>query len=445
LETELGRALTAEHGHKPTVNAIRAAIADARLTRSFELDELLLGASSRLSANDAARLRPVWNMTGTVLHTNLGRALLGIRPAAAAAAAMRRPVALEYDLATGKRGERDFAVLEALRALTGAESALIVNNNAAAVTLVLDTFARGGEVIVSRGELIEIGGAFRMPDIMSATGARLREVGTTNRTHLTDYEKAICENTRLIMKVHPSNFRIEGFTSVVPASELVGLGRKFGIPVVNDLGSGTLVNLARYGLPSEPTVPQAVAEGAQIVTFSGDKLLGGPQAGFILGSAELVDRLAKNPLKRALRIDKIRLAAIEALLTDYLTAANPEEAVPTLAALARKVSDIEGRAKKLVAQVATALGPGFSVTAEACSSQVGSGASPAATLPSFGLVIRRTGAEIVEELAGRMRRLPEPVIGRISAGALWLDLRCLTRHDEPNFIANLCRLEVARV
>jgi len=353
---------------------------------------------------------------------------------------MAQPVALEYDLATGKRGERDSAVRESLRALTGAESAVLVNNNAAAVMLVLDTFARGGEVIVSRGELIEIGGAFRLPDIMAATGARLREVGTTNRTHLRDYEQAVNEDTRLIMKVHPSNFRIEGFTSSVSAAELAPLAQKHGIPLVNDLGSGTLVDLARYGLPAEPTVAEAVAEGAQLVTFSGDKLLGGPQAGFVVGNAELVGRLSSNPLKRALRLDKIRLAAIEALLADYRTAANPEAAVPTLAFLARKPADIAARASKLVSQIGRALGEGFAVSAEECRSQVGSGASPAATVPSPGIAIRATGVETLEELAARMRALPEPVIGRIATGALWLDFRCLLPAMEPSFLANLAQL-----
>ncbi len=437
LESEAGRALVAEHGHKPSVEAIRAAITDARPTGVFATDDLLGRAARTLDAGNQPRLRPVWNLTGTVLHTNLGRALLGERARAAAAAAMEHPVALEYNLATGTRGERDSVVRESLQALTGAESAVLVNNNAAAVMLVLDTFARGGEVIVSRGELIEIGGAFRLPDIMAATGARLREVGTTNRTHLRDYEEAVSPDTRLIMKVHPSNFRIEGFTSTVSPAELAPLARSHGIPLVNDLGSGTLVDLTRYGLPKEPTVAESVREGADIVTFSGDKLLGGPQAGFIVGGTDLIERLARNPLKRALRLDKIRLAAIEAVLADYLTAANPESAVPTLGFLARKAADIALRAGRLVEPVAEMLGNGFAVAVEECRSQVGSGASPTATLPSYGLAIRALGDETLEELAARMRALPEPVIGRIAAGALWLDLRCLLPAEEPRFLANI--------
>lgn len=434
LESEAGRALAAEHGHKPAVAAIRRAIETARETRRFDAQSLLADAAAAFSARDLGKLRPVWNLTGIVLHTNLGRALLPEKAASAAAAAMTRPVALEYDLASGKRGERDSVLREHLRRLTGAESAVLVNNNAAAVMLVLDTLAKGGEVIVSRGELIEIGGSFRLPDIMAATGARLVEVGTTNRTHLQDYEAAITDETRLIMKVHPSNFRIEGFTSEVSAAQLAPLARRHGIALVNDLGSGTLVDLSRYGLPKEPTVAEALAEGADIVTFSGDKLLGGPQAGFAIGRAELIGRLANNPMKRALRLDKIRLAALEALLDIYCTAANPDDAVPTLALLARREDELAARAAVMAPKVAAALGEPFTVEAEPCRSQVGSGASPTATLPSACLAIR--GGDL-DALAARLRSLREPVIGRISEGALRFDLRCLARADEPRFLANL--------
>ena len=433
LESERGRALAATHGHKPTVAALRAAIGDG----ACDGDEIVERAGQSLSATGRAGLRPVWNLTGVVLHTNLGRAILPDNAVAAAAAAMARPVAVEYDLETGKRGERDSVLRDHLRAITGAEDAVLVNNNAAAVMLVLDTLAKGGEVIVSRGELIEIGGSFRMPDIMAATGARLVEVGTTNRTHLKDYRAAIGENTRLIMKVHPSNFRMEGFTSEVTAAELAPLAREHGIPLANDLGSGTLVDISRYGLPKEPTVAEAVAEGADIVTFSGDKLLGGPQAGFAIGTAEIVGRLAKNPMKRALRLDKVRLAALEAVLHGYRTAANAEDAVPTLAMLARPVDEIAARARALAPELARILGPGWSVAAADCRSQVGSGASPTATLPSAALTIRPADGQALEDLAARWRQLGEPVIGRIAEGALWLDLRCLARRDEDRFIANL--------
>lgn len=435
LETPLGRDLVARHGHGPAVAAIRVAMEDARAGQHDSTAEGIAATAAQALAADVPRMRPVWNLTGTVLHTNLGRAVLPGSAIAAAAAAMARPVALEYDLATGRRGERDDAVRPLLRDLTGAEDAVAVNNNAAAVVLVLDTLAKGGEVIVSRGELIEIGGAFRLPDIMAATGARLREVGTTNRTHLKDYAAAIGPDTRAIMKVHPSNFRIEGFTKDVSAAELAPLARRHGLPLINDLGSGTLIDLARHGLPQEPTVAEAVAEGADLVTFSGDKLLGGPQAGFAVGRADLVERLRKNPLKRALRLDKIRLAALEACLREYRRGAM----LPTEQMLARPLADIAAAAERLAAPVAQALGTGFVVEPAPSRSQVGSGASPTATQDSFALCIRASGSAL-DALATALRGLPEPVIGRIADSALWLDLRCLDQRDEDAFLANLAAL-----
>lgn len=438
LETPQGRALVARHGHGPAVAAIRAAIADARAGQLDASAASVVDAAAGALDGDLPRLGPVWNLTGTVLHTNLGRAVLPDSAIAAASAAMARPVALEYDLATGKRGERDDAVRPLLRALTGAEDAVAVNNNAAAVVLVLDSLAKGGEVIVSRGELIEIGGAFRLPDIMAASGATLREVGTTNRTHLKDYAAAIGPETRAIMKVHPSNFRIEGFTKEVGAAELAPLARQHGIPLVNDMGSGTLIDLAQYGLPRETTVAQAVAEGADLVTFSGDKLLGGPQAGFAVGRADLVERLRTNPLKRALRLDKIRLAALEACLRDYRRGA----ILPTERLLARPLAEIEAAAERMAGPVAAALGHGFTVEPAPSRSQVGSGASPTATQASFALAIRATGSAL-DALASALRALPEPVIGRMADGALWLDLRCLEQRAEDAFLANLAALPAA--
>lgn len=349
---------------------------------------------------------------------------------------MERPVAIEYDLEAGGRGERDDLVRELLAELTGAEASVLVNNNAAAVLLVLDTLARGGEVIVSRGELIEIGGAFRLPDIMAATGAKLREVGTTNRTHLNDYIDAINEDTRMILKVHPSNYRIEGFTKEVSAAELAPIARERGIPLVNDLGSGTFADLTEYGLPREQTVRDAVSEGADIVTFSGDKLLGGPQAGLAVGRADLIARLKKNPLKRALRLDKIRLAALEAVLRDY-RANRPN---PTEVFLGRPLEEIVSAANTLAPQLAQHLGDQFVVEPAECESQVGSGASPTATMPSAGLAIRPSGSVSLVELTAALRCLDEPVIGRIRDGALLLDLRCLLSGQEQAFLANLAGL-----
>ena len=348
---------------------------------------------------------------------------------------MEHPVALEYDLDAGSRGSRDDAVAALLSELAGCEASLLVNNNAAAVMLVLATFAGHAserrEVIVSRGELIEIGGAFRIPDIMAATGARLREVGTTNRTHLRDYEAALSDETALIMKVHPSNFRIEGFTSEVPTAQLAGLARKAGVPLVNDLGSGTLRDIGELGLPREPTVAQTVAEGADIVTFSGDKLLGGPQAGFAIGQADLVDAMKRHPMKRAMRLDKIRLAALEATLRDYRAG----RANPTWIAMQRDPNEIARAAERLAARLGSVLGEGFTVEAVPSTCQVGSGAAPTATLPSSALAITPPLGQSAEALAGALRDRETPVIGRIREGRLMLDLRCLRPEQEDAFVA----------
>jgi L-seryl-tRNA(Ser) seleniumtransferase len=335
-------------------------------------------------------------------------------------------------------------VRDLLCELTGAEDATVVNNNAAAVLLVLNTLAKGREAIVSRGELIEIGGAFRMPEIMSRAGAKLVEVGTTNRTHKKDYVGAIGPKTGLILKVHTSNYRIEGFTKEVGARELADLAKKHKVLLINDLGSGTLIDLSRFGLAHEPTVKEAIADGADLVTFSGDKLLGGPQAGFIVGRKELIARLKSNPMKRALRIDKIRLAALEATLKLYRDPDRLASRLPTLRFLARPKQDIEAAAQRLKPRVAERVGSGFDVVVTACASQIGSGALPMETVPSAGLAIKsrvRRGGRVITSLSNAMRRLPIPVVGRIEDNALILDLRCLD--DEAGFLANLATLDLA--
>ncbi len=333
-------------------------------------------------------------------------------------------------------GERDDHVRQLLIDLTGAEDATVVNNNAAAVLLCLNTLAGGREVVVSRGELIEIGGAFRMPEIMKRAGARMIEVGTTNRTHERDYLGALSTETGLLMKVHTSNYRIQGFTAEVNATRLASIADAAKVPLLNDLGSGSLVDLAKFGLKRESTVRDAVAEGAGLVTFSGDKLLGGPQAGFIVGRRDLVSAINRNPMKRALRVDKIRLSAIEATLKLYRDPDTLLERLPTLRFLARSQEEIVEQADRIRPKVAQIFSDPYDVLVCTCESQIGSGALPLDTLPSAAVVVRpKTGSASIEKLADPLRRLSKPIVGRIAAGELLLDLRCLT--DELEFLSVL--------
>lgn len=451
LRSSEAKSLIARFGRVATTQALREAFATARERwrdgGALSLDAGFDEARRSLEAQDEPRLRAVFNLTGAVIHTNLGRALLAQAAIDAATLAMREAVALEFDLESGGRGERDALLRDLLRELTGAEDATLVNNNAAAVVIALNSFAQDKDVVVSRGELIEIGGAFRLPDIMARAGAVLCEVGTTNRTHFSDYENALTPRSGLIMKVHTSNYRVEGFTCAVSAKALAPLARAHGVPLLNDLGSGTLIDLSRYGLPREPTVREAVNEGADLVTFSGDKLLGGAQAGFIVGRADLIARINKNPLKRAMRVDKIRLAALEATLRLYRRPERLAERLPTLRVLSRPRAEIAALAERIAPYARRAFGGNFIVSVTDCASQVGSGALPLETLPSTALRIqsadRKNAARDIGALAAALRRLPTPIIGRIEKGALLLDLRCLESEKEPAFIATLARLSDA--
>jgi L-seryl-tRNA(Ser) seleniumtransferase len=443
LRTPLATLAIDRFGRRAVVDAVRMTLAAARSDRVLPAgaEQVAASALARLEAQESRRLKRVYNLTGTVLHSNLGRALIAEVAIEAATAAMRDAVALEFDLDTGRRGERDDHVRELLCELTGAEDATIVNNNAAAVLLVLNTLSKGGDTIVSRGELIEIGAAFRMPDIMARAGAKLVEVGTTNRTHREDYVAALSPRTRAILKVHTSNYRIEGFAAQVEARVLAELARASDVRLVHDLGSGTLTDLARFGLGHEPTVAEAVADGADLVTFSGDKLLGGPQAGLIVGRKDLIGRINRNPMKRALRVDKIRLAVLEATLKLYRDPDRLAVRLPTMRLLARPQAEIESLAQRLVPQVAAVVGATFTVKVIACASQIGSGALPLETVPSAGLSIRPTakrGGRSLGRLARALRELPIPILGRLEDQALVLDLRGLD--DENGFLANLAYL-----
>ena len=396
----------------------------------------MVPAADSLARRFAASQRRVFNLTGTVLHTNLGRAPLPPEAAAAAAAALCHATTLEYDLETGRRGERDDHIRGLLRALTGAKDATVVNNNAAAVLLALNTLADSREVPVSRGELIEIGGSFRLPEIMARAGAILVEVGTTNRTHARDFAAALGPRTGAVMRVHRANYAIAGFTAAVPAAELAALAHGAGVPLIDDLGSGSLVDLRRWNLPREPTPQDSLRAGADLVCFSGDKLLGGPQAGLIVGRAALVARLNSNPLKRALRLDKARLAALEAVLLLYLDPDRLAERLPALRLLSRAEADILATAGRVLPAIRAAF-PGFDPAVTACRSQVGSGALPVDLLPSHAVTLSGTG---LDRAARRLRALSVPVIGRVAHGRLWLDCRCLEPADEAAFAAVLAEI-----
>lgn len=414
---------------------LRAAILSGKYTDGHGLDRMacLPSLVSFILRYHQPRLNSVINATGVIIHTNLGRSVLPATAVDSLRIVGGRYTNLEFNLETGQRGSRYEHVDDLLRELTGAEASLVVNNNAAAVLLCLETLAKNFEVIVSRGQLVEIGGSFRIPDIMVRSGSRLVEVGTTNRTHLRDYREAISETTALLLKVHCSNFRIIGFTSEVSSAELVQLGKEQALPVMEDLGSGCLVDLSRFGLAKEPTVQEVVRDGVDIVTFSGDKLLGGPQAGIIVGKRQFIDRIRKNPLNRALRIDKFTLAGLEAVLRLYLDESVALRDIPTLAMITEPVAQVETRAHDLGQRLSCLLGAIYPVEIVPVSSQVGGGAMPEQPVASWAVSLkpRDITVAVMEE---RLRHAHPPVIARVESDRLLLDMRTVA-WDELDLLA----------
>ena len=438
--------LKKEIPHSIIVDSIRERITDLRsellkdkavLPEDLQITQIVVDSTKIAKKKWQPNLRRVINATGVVIHTNLGRAVLSQDAREALFSITEGYSNLEMDLETGERGSRYSHLVELLCQLTGAEGALVVNNNAAAVLLALDTLAKGMDVLVSRGELVEIGGSFRIPEVMAASGCNLVEVGTTNKTHFRDYEQAITSQTGLLLKVHPSNYRIMGFSQDVSLNSLVRLGEEKGIPVMEDLGSGFLLDLSPYGIIGEPTVQQEVRAGADIVTFSGDKLLGGTQAGIIVGKKELIDLMAKNQLNRALRIDKLTICALEATLRNYLyPPADAVERIPVLKMLTAKPETLAKKASRLKRKLAVIFGSEVEVKVEKGNSMVGGGALPTLDLPSTLVSLNPRGGKL-EEWVYALRQGEPAVVVRVKDSKLLLDVRTISETEIDDLVQAL--------
>jgi len=445
LKSAYGERWLASHARKTVLRSIREVIDSKRkgilggATADVTIDAISPDIEAAIKKHSAYKLRPIINATGIVIHTNLGRSILSDKAIEHITTTARSFSNLEYEISSGKRGKRYSNIKDIIKELTGAEDAVVVNNNAAAVLICLDTFAKGREVIVSRGELVEIGGSFRIPEVMKASGAILREVGTTNKTHLADYENALCGNTSLLLKVHQSNYKVIGFTEEVPIEKLMKIGREYKIPVVADLGSGCMINLEKYGVHGEPTVQEVVKTGADVVTFSGDKLLGGPQAGIIIGKEKLIQKIQKNPLLRAMRIDKMTLASLEATFMQYLDEEKAIKEIPTLRMMTEPVEIIKKRAKKIFSSLKDIAGKA-AIAVVPDESQAGGGSLPEINFPTFAVSIKPSGIS-VNELEKRLRLGDPPVIARIKGNALLIDARTVQDRE----VKDLARCVIAAV
>lgn len=427
----------ATHALRAELDATRQLLQNDQTADVPQAAAILFGTAARLESAMASSLRRVVNATGIVLHTNLGRAPLSEAALRAMAEAGKGYSNLECDLATGERGSRQVHLDALLRRLTGAEDALVVNNNAAAVMLAVNTVARDGEVITSRGELIEIGGSFRIPDVIETSDARLVETGTTNRTQAADFARAVTPKTRALLKVHPSNYRVVGFTEAPSREQLVALAHERGLCSIEDLGSGTLVDLKRFGLPAEPTVQEAVQAGMDVVTFSGDKLLGGPQAGIVVGRADCISRMKRNPLYRALRVDKVTIAALEATLRAYLAPDRLAERLPVMRMLAQSPETLEARARRLA--VALARVPGLDAAIQPAESFAGGGSLPQEALYDFAVAVRLEGFS-ADALHAAFRAGVPPIVARIADGRVLLHMRTVADAELGDIESALNRL-----